>query len=113
MFNKCIFIVSLFSSAIVFAQAVDPTKPLNLHAQSSAESVRQAGELTLESVIQADNEVRVVINGQILKVGDQINQYKVQNIKDKLVTLTSPEDTLTLSLFRNQVIKATTKDTQL
>lgn len=113
MFKIVLIISILISSFSVAAQNVDPTKPLTPHLYASTEKASYNNELTLESVIHTQGKVRVVINGKVLKQGDRINQYLIEEIKDKLVVLISPEDTVTLSLFRNQVIKATTKEKQL
>lgn len=79
--------------------SVDPTKPLMFGTGHQTSQVIAKQELTLQTIIERDNKISVVINGQLLNVGDNIEQYKVITIEGSSVLLSSPEKNLKLSLF--------------
>ncbi len=83
----------------------DPTRPL-LSAMGAATQAKAKSDLVLQSIIKAQHEgkAKAIINGQLLKAGDNISIYEVVNITDKSVTLRSPDIEKTLSLFSKAVV---------
>lgn len=86
--------------AAPFCQAymTDPTKPLSYSANTSAKVIEKE-ELTLQTIVERENTKSVVISGQLLSVGDKIEQYELIKIENNSVVLSSPEKKLKLSLF--------------
>ncbi|MBA6232106.1 MULTISPECIES: hypothetical protein [unclassified Colwellia] len=90
------------------AQDIDPTKPLSgsgFSSKTSAEAAKKA-ELILESIIHGFEVHTVVINGQVLKVGDFIHQYELVAVNNTSVVLRSAEKRLKLSVFSSVVVKS-------
>lgn len=86
------------------AQEVDPTRPLFGESQASSNKVTQAIEL--QSIINNGQQLTVVINGRLLKVGDKIEQYQLKKINKNSVVLSSTDKHLELSLFSPIVAKS-------
>jgi MSHA biogenesis protein MshK len=91
--------------ANVFAdtQEIDPTKPFHLTAELS--SSKATDRLSLQSVIRVEQQLKAVINGKVLRVGEQIAGYQIMAIKHHAVELKSEQNTLILSLFSQTVTK--------
>lgn len=83
----------------------DPTRPL-LGTVGASTYEKAKSDLVLQSIIKAQREgtAKAIINGQLLKAGDNISIYEVVNITDKSVTLRSPDIERTLSLFSKAVV---------
>ena len=112
MFNNLTFIslcfTALFFSFVANAQSSDPTKPLSAAGFSSiskSEKIAKA-ELVLESIVHGYEVHTAVINGQVLKVGDFIRQYKLVAVNNSSVVLRSAEKRLKLSVFSGVVVKS-------
>ena len=90
--------------ATASAQAIDPTKPLNFIG-SSTTNVNVKGQLNLQTIIASGENKSVVINGQLLNLGEQIQQYTLSKITRNYVLLSSPEKEIKLSLFKPVVAK--------
>ena len=112
MFKNVAFIglwlTILFSSFISRAQNIDPTKPLSgagFSTTSKAEKTATA-ELVLESIIHGYEVHTADINGQVLKVGDFIRQYKLIAVNNSSVVLRSADKRLKLSVFSGVVVKS-------
>lgn len=112
MFKNLAFITLslavLFTPWVAKAQSVDPTKPLSISGFSSmsknTETVK--AELVLESIVHGHEVHTAVINGQVLKVGDIIRQYKLVAVNNTSVILRSAEKRLRLSVFSGVVVKS-------
>jgi len=105
---SCLFFIALFSAFTVSAQSVDPTKPLSndgLPSMTNAGKTIKA-ELILESIVHGYEVHTAVINGQVLKVGDSILQYKLVAVNNSSVVLRSEEKRLKLSVFSGVVVKS-------
>ncbi|NQZ21654.1 MAG: hypothetical protein HRT53_06295 [Colwellia sp.] len=100
--------MALFISFLSDAQNVDPTKPLSSSGFSSMSKVEKAGKaaLVLESIVHGYEVHTAVINGQVLKVGDFIRQYKLVAVNNTSVVLRSAEKRLKLSVFSGVVVKS-------
>jgi hypothetical protein len=95
--------IGLFAS-IVAAQQTDPTRPFGDQA------TRYVGDKTPAFVLQsimskADNQT-VVINGEIMKLGDKIKGFELISINPKGVILASSQRKMELSLFSGVVVKS-------
>jgi hypothetical protein len=95
----------IINSFSAFAQSSDPTKPLGFVANSTASKVKH-NELTLQTIVESGEAKRVVINGQLLKVGDKIRQYQLSEITSSYALLSSPEKDLKLLMFSTVVAKS-------
>lgn len=95
---KLLLIALAFTANCIYAQSVDPTKPLDFNSQNSKTTLKK-GRLMLQTIVDNGKSKSVVINGQLLTVGEKINQYKLSKISNNGVVLSSPEKTLTLTLF--------------
>ncbi len=90
-------IVLVNSTTLPVYAASDPTKPLFGQARSTVSQVKS--QLVLQSIIRANNEFSVVINGKLLTRGDIISGYKIKKVTRGKVLLVSDEKQLELSLF--------------
>ncbi len=112
MFKNISFIslccITLFISPISEAQNIDPTKPLSSSGFSSMNKSVKAGKaaFVLESIVHGYEVHTAVINGQVLKVGDFIRQYKLVAVNNTSVVLRSAEKRLKLSVFSGVVVKS-------
>jgi hypothetical protein len=90
------------------AQNIDPTKPLSSSEFSSTNKSIKTGKaaLVLESIVHGYEVHTAVINGQVLKVGDFIRQYKLVAVNNTSVVLRSAEKRLKLSVFSGVVVKS-------
>jgi MSHA biogenesis protein MshK len=93
------------SSVSVVAKSVDPTKPFNLSV-SSAANMTNNNALILQTIVESGEHKSVVINGQLLMLGDQIRQYTLSEITDHYVLLSSSEKNIKLSMFSSVVAKS-------
>jgi len=105
---SCLFFIALFSAFTVSAQNVDPTKPLSKGGYPSISHTGKTtkAELILESIVHGYEVHTAVINGQVLKVGDSILQYKLVAVNNTSVVLRSAEKRLKLSVFSGVVVKS-------
>ena len=81
------------------SQQVDPTKPCDAVASSSGSSSEKSTRLTLQSIIRSDGNKKVIIDGQVLNVGDKYKGFELIAINSKGVVLDSPQGKMELSLF--------------
>ena len=88
----------------VIAQEIDPTRPLFGASETVNKKVNQT--IKLQSIVNNGQDLTVVINGKLLKVGDRIEQYQLEKINNNSVVLSSPEKRLELSLFSPIVAKS-------
>ncbi|MDO6444744.1 hypothetical protein Q4493_03040 [Colwellia sp. 1_MG-2023] len=102
---KCLLLFLCITSVSVNAESVDPTKPLNFNLGSVA-SVVNKNALVLQTIVENDGQKSVVINGQLLSLGDQIRQYTLSEITKHDVLLSSPEKNIKLSMFSSVVAKS-------
>lgn len=109
MYKFCLIVLSFVSvytlSISSQAQSIDPTKPFQ-QGEMNNTVTRAKGQLVLQTIVEQGETKRVVINGKLLNIGDQISQYKLLKIANNYVVLSSPEQELTLSLFSTVVAKS-------
>lgn len=89
-------IVCLFSLSCL----ADPTRPAQLN-QTMSLATSQGGEpLQLRLIRWQEQQASVVINGQLLRAGDRIAGYQLQEIHQDHVVLESAADRLQLFIFQ-------------
>ena len=96
-------IALFFASFFVLGQQVDPTRPFGV--TNNPAQVIKGKQLTLQSIVGQGGQKNVIISGKLLKIGDNIGEYKLQQINANTVILRSAEKSLTLSLFVDVVTK--------
>lgn len=102
MFKIITLLFAFFTMSNSFANS-DPTKPF---AGGSTSSVGpQQVELVLKSIIHGDGIHTVIINNQLMKVGDSIGEYKLIAVNNNSVILRSNEERKKLFLFSNAIAK--------
>lgn len=99
-------LVVLFGLTLLFAvnAFADPTKPEYLLSAAITEAT-PAGEIIAAKVpvlsyIQIGQRRSAVINGQLVKVGDRVANYLVQQIDARQVVLQQGDQRLVLKLFQ-------------
>lgn len=79
MLSSCAWLISLLIGSPAMA-ALDPTQP-PLNAQVDAASAdEKAQPLVLQAVVRGAGHTRAVINGQSLRVGDDLSGVRVKAI---------------------------------
>lgn len=96
--------LTVILSDYTVAQQADPTRPLT--GASEVVSKKAAQRMKLQSIVENGQDLTVVINGKLLKIGDRIEQYQLEKINKNSVVLTSPDKRLELSLFSPIVAKS-------
>lgn len=90
-------------SGSVLAKGSDPTKPFGYQAAGGVD-VSQ-GQLILESIIHGDKIHTVIINSQIMRVGDYIGEYRLVAVNDGSVVLRTETERLKLYIFSSNIVK--------
>jgi len=98
-----LLIVLLSWSTQSLAQQVDPTKPFQATTEVSKNKLAQL--VKLQSIINVNHQFKAVINGQLMRIGDVIEGYKLTAISKTSVVLTSEQKTLKLSMFHSVTSK--------
>ena len=101
MFKYLIGILAIFSTFFgaekVWAEN-DPTKPFSGGKTIFGQTVKSK-PLVLQSIIHGHNTHTVIINDQLMKVGDTIGEYRLIAVNDKSVLLRSAEESKKLYIF--------------
>ncbi len=93
------FFLTLFISYLPTAMAVtiqDPTRPA-LFKEHTIDS----GQLTLTAILISSDRKIAMINGKLLKIGDEVGGYKVNAIDSNTVQLEGISGTITLYLVNS------------
>lgn len=101
MFKIYLLILVVFSVQTLAAS--DPTKPFSGYSKI-AKGKQQAG-LVLKSIIHGEGVRTVIINNKVMKVGDNIGEYKLIAVNNNSVILRSDEGRKKLSLFSSAITK--------
>lgn len=101
MFKLFALLIIIFCAPSFAERGVDPTRPLAGFV--SPERVKKEGKLILESIFTRGNSRIAIINGKLLKSGDNIGLYRLNTINAKSVVLNSEQGELELSLFSAEV----------
>jgi hypothetical protein len=96
--NIIIFIfIVLLQSSIVYAELRDPTKPPGyINSDTASISTWQ-----LDAVIIGKDRSLAIINGQVFKVGDEVNSNRLMSITPYSVQLEGIDGKMTLFLLDN------------
>lgn len=104
MYKFLLLFLSITSVSVV-AKSADPTKPFNLDV-GSVNSTTNNNALILQTIVGHGEQKSVVINGQLLTLGDKIRQYTLSEITHHYVLLSSSEKNIKLSMFSSVVAKS-------
>ena len=83
-------------------ELIDPTRPFG---GSVTKVNNQQGPLKLNTIIFANGQGSAIINGQRLKAGDQLGEYRVITIDKKYVILSKEDERIQLDIFSQQVVQ--------
>lgn len=97
-----LFVVVLVPSQ-AFAAKIDPTRPFDHKASSTA--IPGGKKMVLESIIHGDGIHTVVISGTVLKTFDYIGEYQLTAVNDQSVILRSKTQRLKLNIFKGNIVK--------
>lgn len=82
----------------------DPTRPFAVESTAKTLQPQTTEALPqLQSILIGANTQKAVINRQIYRQGDTINQFKIRAIYHDRVVLIGPQGIVTLRLFHQQV----------
>lgn len=106
MYKLITLLFTLASSPIYALEAgYDPTSPI---AGSVIHSVAEqvSADLVLQSIIKNSQgkNIKAIINGKLVSVGDSVSIYKVKSITNGKAILSSPDAERTLKLFSQAVV---------
>ena len=87
-------IISVISTQVFAEELRDPTRPDNFTANSSIQ-----GPLELNAIIVSADRQVAVINGVVVKVGDDVGGARVLSISPNKVQLQGASDKITLFLL--------------
>jgi len=115
MLEKIILIKFLLFSAFVSANAElpDPTRPANYLVETDepvfvevfSEKTKEQISWTLSAVRISDKDKTAIVNGKLVRVGDEINQAKVLEIQSQSILIDHENKKLIVRLFNDHVIK--------
>lgn len=111
-----LLIVLLLGSSIGAAHAqrlIDPLRPQYLEVAEQTQDQRpleqRREDFNLTAVLTASDRSVVIINGQILQLGQQINGYQLTNISAEQVILKNDKDQLILRRASADLMKSSPK----
>lgn len=95
------------------AELPDPTRPANyiietdepVYVEIFNENIKEKLSWTLSAVRVSEKDRTAIINGKLVRVGDEINQAKVMEIKSQSVVINHDDKNLIVRLFNDLVIK--------
>jgi hypothetical protein len=115
--NRCrlaFFIPLLGLSASVFSGINDPTKPIFSETSSerivTAPVIKKKKVAFLQSVFYGQKNRSAVINGNIVKEGESVDDLLLKNIYKRYVVLEYKENVIKLFLFKKIYIDKVTGD---
>ena len=115
MLIKIFTLICLFFSVLANAMNTlpDPTRPANYIVESNepvyvevfSESPNEQISWTLSAVRISDKDKTAIVNGQLVRVGDEINDAKIVEIKSQSVVINHENKKLIVRLFNDLIIK--------
>ena len=112
---KIFLIVLIFSPTFVLAntELPDPTRPANYFVETDepvfvevfSETTKEQISWTLSAVRISDKDKTAIVNGELVRVGDEINQAKVLEIHSQSILINHENKKLIVRLFNDLVIK--------
>jgi hypothetical protein len=109
-----IFAIALFPMLVSGnAGLPDPTRPANymiedtepVYVEAFDVNTREKVSWRLSAVRISENDKTAIVNGKLVRVGDDIDQAKVLDITLNSVVINHEDHKLIVRLFNNQVIK--------
>ena len=97
--------IFLCCSSTIFAQQIDPTRPFMQRGINTPQAII-FNKLTLQSIIKQNLEKNAIISNKLLKVGDKIGEYTLQQINTNSVILKSADKQIELTLFSDVMAKS-------
>ena len=114
MKNIQILVFTLLPVLVVAkAELPDPTRPATYMVKDTApiyvevfdENTKEKISWKLSAIRISKNDRTAIVNGKLVRVGDDIDQAKVLEIKPLSVVIDHDDQKLIVRLFKNQVIK--------
>lgn len=115
MLIKINLIIFIFMPALVLANAElpDPTRPATyveandepVFVEVFNENTKEQISWTLSAIRISDKDKTAIVNGKLVRVGDEINQAKVVEIQPQSVVIDHENKKLIVRLFNDLVIK--------
>lgn len=98
------FIVSSLILTTGFAQALpDPTRPPGAKAYSSTAGTKRAQSWILSSTLIANGRRNATINGQLVTIGQTVNNAKVVSIQSNEVELLHKQKRIRIKLLAREI----------
>ena len=99
--------------AMANAELPDPTRPANyivetdepVYVEVFNEDTKEQLSWTLSAVRISEKDKTAIINGNLVRIGDEINQAKIVDIKPQSVVIDHEDKKLIVRLFNDLVIK--------
>ena len=115
MLNKILITILMVIPAFVIANAElpDPTRPANYIVETEEpvfvevfnEDTNEQLSWKLQAVRISDKDKTAIINGKLVRIGDEINHAKIVEIKSQSVVIDHEDKKLIVRLFNNLVVK--------
>lgn len=98
---------------IANAELPDPTRPANYIVETEEpvfvevfnEDTNEQLSWKLQAVRISDKDKTAIINGKLVRIGDEINHAKIVEIKSQSVVIDHEDKKLIVRLFNNLVVK--------
>ena len=99
-----VFISICFAQSTVFAQVLpDPTRPAGTKAYSASANAKRVKTWSLSSTLIANGRRNAVINGQLVIVGQSINNAKIISIQPNEVWLLHKQKRIRIKLLAKEI----------
>ncbi len=112
--NIQIFAFALLPMLVIAkAELPDPTRPATymvkdvepIYVEVFDENTKEKVSWTLSAIRISEKDRTAIVNGKLVRVGDDIDQAKVLEIKPLSVVIDHNDQKLIVRLFNNQVVK--------
>ena len=115
MFKKVYLKILIFFPAFAMANAElpDPTRPADYIVETDepvfvdvfSEDTKEQLSWTLSAVRISEKDKTAIVNGSLVRIGDEINQARVVDIKSQSIVIDHKDKKLIVRLFNDLVIK--------
>ncbi|PSV31645.1 MSHA biogenesis protein MshK [Photobacterium sp. GB-72] len=105
MDKKMTWMAALLLSLCAFGAyaAQDPTAPLGWVASKAKTNQAQARLPQLQSIICDGQQCSVILSGQVVSLGERVNDYTLTNVSESSVTLSRSGKKWHLALFAENI----------
>src|SRR2546425_12876802 len=107
---RCVLMGLLLSSGVAYAAFHDPTQPYTFVEKSNDKSAE--GPLVLQAIFISQHQRIAVVNGELLKIGDVIQDNRLVTIESNFVILDNAGEKTFLHLIdpvKRAVLNGTNK----